>query len=142
MEAAPEGGAWGVPLALGRQGEPTSDWGKGCIPAPSAASTTPASAAAPVSSTGVVLDGVTATLLAGVVLIDTLNMDPAAKKGTPRDAAVLDHLMPLVASTAWGRRMTNSFAAASCSSSSPSMASAASVGSVEEPGRPCGGDEP
>jgi inorganic pyrophosphatase/exopolyphosphatase len=35
-----------------------------------------------------------ATLLAGVVLIDTLNMNEEAKKGTPRDQAALEYLLP------------------------------------------------
>ena len=38
-----------------------------------------------------------ATLLAGVILIDTMNMSPEAAKGTARDEAALTELLPLVA---------------------------------------------
>lgn len=41
-------------------------------------------------------DGAVATLLSGVILLDTLDMDPVAAKGTARDAAALDALLPRV----------------------------------------------
>lgn len=39
-------------------------------------------------------DPAVATLLTGVILIDTVNMDPSVNKGTPRDAEMLERLRP------------------------------------------------
>ena len=48
-----------------------------------------------VSNAPGLVDSTLATLLGGVILIDTLNMDPAAAKGTARDGAALESLEPM-----------------------------------------------
>lgn len=45
----------------------------------------------------IALDQGVALLLAGVMLLDTVNMSATAGKGTARDAAVLDELLPIAA---------------------------------------------
>jgi len=45
---------------------------------------------------GIDIQGDIATLLAGVILLDTSNMSEAVGKGRPRDASALDKLLPLL----------------------------------------------
>ncbi|RHY25647.1 hypothetical protein DYB32_008182 [Aphanomyces invadans] len=45
-------------------------------------------------ASGTAIDPLVATLLVAVILLDNMNMDPKMKKGTPRDVAMVDALLP------------------------------------------------